>query len=573
MQTKIEDKINFSLNEYLNDLERDEQKEINDNKDQIINSLMTGKFRDLGGLTAMRGFVYQYYVSMYYMISMVYPKKESTWNSVILEYFDDVTLIGEENIRFIQVKTVKEEGEKSHAPNNFIKRKSLKDNDNPKSHFNSWIEKNILNYDYFLESDLINARDKHKYKPQFEFVTNTKQSSLSDLKNYTGNINFKIDGDIGLDDKLKVGILKPIEKFDFNFRDYAIEEIDFYLKRLYINKFGSNRVLYENIIDMIEEIILVKDIRSTSIAEYVFEKLFGFVILKSHEDNEEVIKKEDLIITKVQIKGLINQWVIEAKELISESSYYDSAWSIFSRAILELELELREQFANKDLKSELLNELQLLNEHITENNRVNNTYCVLIMNKIFNANNNLSIWDFEHGDLKNNLKESLRFVIYFLVFYEEHSEVYNTAKLLFHEGKSDMIDNILFTLYHARNNSNKLTSIEKLKFSLNDCHISRRISLDLYCLLIGTKNDPINPDASKFMSKFKATSTTNAVHRITDVPDNMRFVDVTRIENLFEEFKSEGIILNTFKHDDVLQEWKKYLEDIVSKVKEDYIES
>ncbi|PSC77137.1 hypothetical protein C6576_14510, partial [Mammaliicoccus sciuri] len=222
-----------------------------------------------------------------------------------------------------------------------------------------------------------------------------------------------------------------------------IKDIDYYLKKLYINKFGSTRELYENVIDMIEETISVKDIRAKSIAEHVFQKMFAFVILNSHEDNEKRIKKKELIITKLQIQNLIDQWVIEAKELISKSSYYDSAWAIFSKVILELESEFKDQFANENLKNELLKELQWLNEHITKNNGVNSTYCVMILNKIFNGNNNLSIWDFEHGDIKSNLKESLRFVIYFLVFYEEHSEVYNTAKLLFHEGRSSVIDNIL----------------------------------------------------------------------------------------------------------------------------------
>lgn len=568
----IQENINLTLDKYLVDLEGDEQREINDHKERIISSLMVGDFRDLGGLTAMRGFVYQYYVGMYYMVSMIYPKKESVWNSVVLEYFDDVTLVGENSIRFIQVKTVKEGGVKSHAPNDFVKRKSLKDPEKPKLHFNSWVEKNILNYDYFLESNLIQEKDKLNYIPQFEIVTNTKQNSLSDLMNYTGNIDFEIEDDIRSEDKLKVGISKPIEKLGFKFDDFAIKEIDYYLKKLYINKFGSTRALYENVIDMIEETISIKDIRAKSIAEHVFQKMFAFVILNSHEDNEIRIKKEELIITKLQIKSLINHWVIEAKELISESSYYDSAWAIFNRVILELESEFSEQFANENLKNELLKELQWLNEHITENNRVNSTYCVLILNKIFNGNNNLSIWDFDHGDIKSNLKESLRFVIYFLVFYEEHSEVYNTAKLLFHEGRSSVIDNILFTLYHARNNSNKVTSMEKIKFSLNECHISRKISLDLYCLLIGTKKDVANPTALSISNMFKVTSINSNVHKITDVPDNMRFVDVSEVEELFEEFKDEGINLDTFKHNELLPKWKEYLDGIVNKLKENYIE-
>src|SRR5690606_22892932 len=140
---------------------------------------------------------------------MIYPKRNNWWNSVVLEYFDDITLIGENKIRFIQVKTVKEGGTKNHIPNDFVKRKSLKDPENPKLHFNSWVEKNILNYDYFLENNLIQEVDKSAYIPQFEIVTNTKQSSLSDLLNYTGNTNFEIKDAISSEDKLKAAILKP----------------------------------------------------------------------------------------------------------------------------------------------------------------------------------------------------------------------------------------------------------------------------------------------------------------------------------------------------------------------------
>ncbi|PSC77108.1 hypothetical protein C6576_14660, partial [Mammaliicoccus sciuri] len=137
----IQENINLTLDKYLVYLEDDEQQEINVHKERIISSLMVGDFRDLGGLTAMRGFVYQYYVGMYYMMSMIYPKKESVWNSVVLEYFDDVTLIGENSIRFIQVKTVKEGGIKSHAPNDFVKRKSLKNPEIQSLHSKSCVEK------------------------------------------------------------------------------------------------------------------------------------------------------------------------------------------------------------------------------------------------------------------------------------------------------------------------------------------------------------------------------------------------------------------------------------------------
>lgn len=577
------EKVESTLDGYLVDLEDPEKQEILQNKEQIVTSLMAGEFRDLGGLTAMRGFVYQYYVSMYYMISMIYPKHNSWWNSVILEYFDDITLLSEDKIRFIQVKTVKEGGNKNHQPNDFYKRKPLDEPLNKKDYFNSWVEKNILNYDYFLESTVIDGVDKSIFNPQFEIVTNTKKNSLSSLEHYTGNIDFQIKDIVDIhgnvtkvindDDKFKQAILKPIDGLNLMFEDYAQKTIDYYLRRLYINKLGSSRELYEDILDMIEETVLITDIRAKSVAEYIFKKMFQFVISNSHEDNEERLKKSELIVTELQIKHLVQEWVTEAKELISESSYYDSAWAIFNRALWELELEIQLEFANENLKAELLTELQKVNAHITESNRVNSTYCVTILNKIFNGNNNLSMWDFEHGNAKSNLKESLRFIIYFMVFYDENSEIYNNAKMLFHEGKSSLIDNILFTLYHARNNSNKVTSIEKVKLCLNECHLTRQITLDLYCLLIGTKKDSINQAAASIATMFSVIDTPNSLHKITDVPDNMRFVDAGEVEDFFEGFKKKEIVLDSFKQNELLPAWKKYLDEIVKKMRETYIEN
>lgn len=580
----LHEKVGNALDEYTSDLEESEKLEVLHKKDEIVANLMAGKFRDLGGLTAMRGFVYQYYVSMYYMMSMISPTRESWWDAVVLEYFDDITLIGEEKIRFIQVKTIREGGDKNHQANNFYTRKSLDQVEDPKSHFNSWVEKNILNYDYFLESNTVeDITDKNSYEPQFEIVTNTKKSSLSSLKKYTENINYEITDSVSAegeiedaikeDDVFKKAIQKPINKFDYSFEDYAQMDIDYYLKRLYINKLGSTRELYEDTLNMIEETVYVTDIRAKSIAEHIFNRMFSFVISNSHEDNEDKIKKSELIITKAQINYLIQGWLVEAKELISESSYYDSAWGIFETTIGSLETEFKEQFANGSLKAELLTQLDWLNNHITASNRENSTYCVSIFNKIFNGNNNLSIWDFEHGDIRSNLKESLRFIVYFTVFYESHSEVYHNAKMLFHEGKSSVIDNVLFTIYHARNKLNKVTSIEKIKSSLDECHVSRHITFDLYCLLIGSKKDVLNPLASKISAKFKITTDVDSLKKITEVPDHMKFVDVSELEDFFESFKQEGIELDSFKEIELLPGWKEYLDEIVEKMKVNYIEA
>lgn len=576
-------RIGDRLEVFVNELEDTEREEILRRKEEILTKLMVGKFKDLGGLTAMRGFVYQYYVAMYYMVSMICPTRETWWDAVILEYFDDVTLIGKEKIRFIQVKTIKEDGIKNHKPNNFYTRKQLTVVDDNRKHFNSWVEKNILNYDFFLESTINQDGDMDSYIPQFEIVTNTLKSSLTKLEKYTDNFDFEILDTlneeqetveaIGNEDVLKKEIQKPINILGYKFEEYSKEDLDYYLKKLYINKLGVTSELRLDIVNMLEEYVAITDIRSESITQHIFEKMFEFVISNSHEDTEYKIEKNRLIITDVEIKVLVEEWLVEAKELISEKAYYDSAWGVFKEVLSELESEFREQFSNIHLKEEMLNQLRWLNVHITSNNKDDSTYCVTILNQIFNANNNVSMWNYDNSDTKGHLKDSLRFIVYFMIFFEDHSEVYQNAKMLFHEGKSELIDNILFTIYHARYELNKLTSIEKIRTSLNSCQVSRQITFDLYCLVVGAKKDMENTKEAELANSFKVAKPINTVHKITDIPSHMQFVDGSKIEDFIEVFKDEGLSLNSFKEDRLLKAWADRLREIVNEMKVTYFES
>ncbi|MEM5673128.1 dsDNA nuclease domain-containing protein [Bacillus cereus] len=58
-------------------------------------------------MTAIRGFVYQYYVAAKYLIDMLFSKT-AWWDKVIFELLDDIALCGDKKIRFIQVKTKRE---------------------------------------------------------------------------------------------------------------------------------------------------------------------------------------------------------------------------------------------------------------------------------------------------------------------------------------------------------------------------------------------------------------------------------------------------------------------------------
>ncbi|PIE92117.1 hypothetical protein CO726_28260 [Bacillus fungorum] len=567
----VEEKIKGSLLEKLEkyadgSLEEEDKDTIEKQKEEIVSMLMLGKFRDLGGLTAMRGFVYQYYVAMYYIVSMLYSKHNNWWDSVILEYFDDVALVGENKIRFIQVKTVKESSSNRHQPGDFIKRKILKDPNSNKERFNSWVEKNILNYDYFLSDNINWGNNKDSFEVQFEIVTNTASSSLQGLEIYTLNTNFNITEKISDEDKFKKGILIPVKidkGIEVAFSDIALKSLDFYLQKLYVNKFGSSIEMRDNILEMISETIGIKDLRRASVADYIFEKLFAYVIKKGNDDNEERLKKEDLIIHRDEIKQLIELWTVEAKELLSESSYYDTAFDLFNRAILSLKMEFNEDFANTYLKDELIENLNWVSNSILEKLKIKSTYCILFLNRLFNTSNSLTIWDLDQAENEVFLKNSIRHIVYFLIFYSRKTSDYEEARMIFHSGESDIIDSVLFTLYHARNKSSLIEAQNRVVTSINDCEVSKKITLDLYCLVIGSKKSKTR--ASRIAAKFKTNNVDQVQPKIIDIPDNIYFVDTEEFEGYFEDFKQEGIELYSFQNEELLDEWNDFVKEIGKK--------
>ena len=90
------------INEYLDEMDI-RIKDIE--KNQIIETLINCDYSkaEKGGIVALRGFMYQYLVTVYYMLKIV--KKKIDWDYVIYELGDDVALVKKNKICFCQVKT------------------------------------------------------------------------------------------------------------------------------------------------------------------------------------------------------------------------------------------------------------------------------------------------------------------------------------------------------------------------------------------------------------------------------------------------------------------------------------
>lgn len=552
---------------YLGTTNKEEEKELLSKKDEIVAQLMAGKFRDLGGLVAMRGFIYQYYVSVFYAISMVYKKRESWWDAVILEYFDDVALVGNKKIRFIQVKTTRN----THTLSNFTTRKKLKNPEFDLDRFNSWVEKNILNYDYYIkenkEFEVFFNEEDTLFEPQFEIITNSSQNSLQNIDRYTLNMNFNNEEEIEDTDPFKKAIQTPIaisddEKVEFS--DIAKENVDYYLKRLYVNKFGSILELRDDILGMISEIVGTNDARKASINDYIFEKFLSNIIKRCYNDNEETIRREDLVISKDEVENLINRWKSEVKELITLASYQDTAFSVFEKAIENLKHDFNEDYENEKLKDELLNNLGWFQEVTIKEFSQNPMYCVSFIDKLFVANYGLTIWDFKNSKSEEFLRVSLKHIIYFLSFYTEKKFNYKDAKMIFHKGESQIIDNVLFTIYHARDKYNLIESNNRVISNFNSCKVSTHITDNIYCLTLGSKVERETGQAEEALAQFITEATDKKEPSILDVPAKLHFVNIEKFNSFFETLGRTKDSLETFQNTKLLSTWNDYRKKMIN---------
>lgn len=565
---KIKENIVKKLEVYANELSQDEQNEIISEKDNIVTNLMSGKFRDLGGLVAMRGFVYQYYVAMFYAVAMLHKGNDNWWHSVVLEYFDDVTLVGENKIRFIQVKTVRENTENKHTPSNFTTRKKLSNPKDDRQMFNSWIEKNFMNYDFFLEDESVleSVKERKSYLPQFEIITNSSSVTLQDIDFYTLNSIFNNEDDIPSDDKIRKKMIEPVNNEDgkeIRFEDIANKDLEFYLRKLYINKFGPMAGLYNNIYEMIGEILVIDDIRKPSIIEYIIEKLFANIIHRCYDDNEERLKKGNLVIHKKELEELFKRWEMESKEAITAISYQDTAFGLFEKASLNLKSDFIRDYPNVGLRNDLIETLGWFREVTSTEFKQSPSYCVYFLNKLFNTNNTLTIWDFEHSDSESYLRNSIKHIVYFLTFYTEKLSNYKEAKLVFHAGESDLINGILFTIYHAREQYSSIESKNRVVTTLFGCEVSNEHDNDIHCLVLGSKFNKSDELTSQIASKFMANTIPKSEPSIIDVPDKIHFVDIEQFEGFFKGFQQEGILIDSFQHNELLKEWDKHIKRIV----------
>ena len=546
MATSSDELIHNYHSEKLNQYLDEHDISLAANKDEIIDQLMLGEFKDLGGVTAIRGFVYQYYVAMYNIIKMISNDDQVWWNKVVYEYFDDVALLSDSKIRFIQVKTVREHSDKKITPGKItyrssVQKKEAKDED----FFNSWLDKLFLNYDYFLNENLKELpgffEEGAFQNPQFELSTNSPINSLEDCEEYEYNSNFYIEKESKIaDDNLFNNFLAGRKGNGKNIEpgDIFVNEPFFYMRRFRIKKFGSFESLEKDIINLIQEATDVPNIAQTSISHYIFKKLFSEIVTRTYRDDPELDKKR-LVFLKEEFTNLFHTWKEEAKSIMKNYLDDEAILSTVEDTLKDLRNDYLKKFQNEKLRNEMLETLDWFNQKFHQQFHEDPKYCSVFLNKLFKLKSSVSVETFTDGDNPYFLKRSISYIIFLLVFYSGKEHTYEGSRLLFHVGhKND--EKLLFTVHNARKESNTKVVKSRVINALKHCEISSAINEDYFCLILDDEDDTQNglDNVNSLLAEFSiGKSREDNTARLLDKPSNVIFINTQVVEKLFTELQ------------------------------------
>ncbi|RTX72866.1 DUF4297 domain-containing protein [Mammaliicoccus sciuri] len=533
-------------------------------EEDIIDKLMEGNFEDLGGLTAIRGFMYQYYVTMYYILKMVQDPKNSWWDKVVVEYFDDVALLSNDKIRFIQVKTIREHSSKKLLPKDIYSRSRKKSVDSEYNHFNSWIEKLFKSYDVFIgknQSSLIYSyfEEIPFINPEFELVSNTPHNSLNDLEEFTLNTSFKAN--FSENNILKKKLEIPVEYKGENipFSKVFSKPVDFYLERLYINKLGSFESLKSTIEGIIEDIIGIEHpIKKTIIGE-IFSNLLSEIAKRTYRDDPE-IDKSDLVFKREDVKRLIYTWSESLKDSTASYLEDESLLKTIKYLLEALRSEFQDEFkSNQMLVNEILETIDWFSTEFENQFRKNSNYCLVFLNKLFNLQKIIKFEQFNNDKDKQHIKRSLAYIIRCLVFYPSKKVEFQNSQLLFHTGEIEN-EKLLFTIYNARNRTGTEIVKNTIVSALQQCEYGSNINQDLFSLIIDEKKEK-QTDKNKTSERLAARFTVAKIERdeisIIDPPENLKFINKDEVDAFFEFFREMPVeSIRTFQDKEIEAQWK-----------------
>ncbi|MEK4039453.1 dsDNA nuclease domain-containing protein [Paenibacillus sp. FSL F4-0122] len=464
--------------------------EIDLDYDRDIEILLKGYSTDLGGLVAIRGFVYQYYVSIYYMLQMLHSK-DAWWDCVVFELMDDIALVGENQIRFVQVKTIKEEGQaKIFTLGDLSKRE--------KGELNSWLDKLFLNYPKFNSKNLSGTTPLIGNDPIIEFEIATNNNFNKDLKNYSNNSDFLIS------DPTKLKELSP--KFDVAckktkvlLKDAVGKEVEWCLARFHLNHMDRFIVLKNQIIGIIKDL---SEIDSLDVSERILKHIFYHVLHRTHSDSVHDVNK--YVFSKEEIQTLIGTYKIAAMRDTHNYLQSHDIQSKFVQCINEIRIDL--QRITSPVKFELIKTLTWIQEQFTAKSNQNVFVYARFLHLLFDMTSSDAERDLENSNELSALRKSIEMMTLCLTFYVEKDFLLSDAQLLTQQGKTSQTQTRTFTLFHAQEYEYFDIVCKKINDTAENCTVLNQMHEEFYCFILG--------------SKKRSTLLRSKPHGVTSITDN-----------------------------------------------------
>lgn len=541
-------------------------------KQTAIRFLINGEPLELGGLTALRGFVYQYYVAAYYMVEML--DSDAWWEEVLFEYIDDVTLLGKGKIRFVQVKTVREDWEDRHfTPNTFYKREKGTD---------SWLDTLFLTYpktqELFEEQNYTQFND---LAIEFELATNST-CGAKDFKKYVLNKAYNISTKTSLkDDKLLKGINKKIEikqeqddgktkTEEYDFFELTQLDADWCLRRFHINYLGALESLQQKIIgkladrsymnSLLESELNKKSLpKGREIYNYISQKILGYIILnivnRTHSD--ESSKKEKLIFSKKELEQLFRDWQNKALYEIQNELNVATKRSFFYKCFEEIYDEINSSWDSK-FHGILIDTLSWVQQSLEKEVQKGNQYAYeQFYNRLFYLNNFNIVPSYRLED-SSYLKTSLTYMMICLVFYPDRDFLFENAQLLFKRGKQGDEAWNIFAIYNAREEATYLHALRKIIVRAEECSLAKSLQQNYYFFIVSDDKNKYLDD-NPFVSEMNITQDYEDKEiEIMRKHNNIMFQNSDKIENVKNWIK-KGEINGKLNEENVRKVWHQIL--------------
>ncbi|MGF2621033.1 dsDNA nuclease domain-containing protein [Bacillus cereus] len=561
-QSNIESYIRKKI-ELFHDSQNEELKFKEEEIELLVSSLISGDIKDLGGLIALRGFVYQYYVAISYMVDMLHPSG-AWWDAVIFELLDDIVLLNETCIRFVQVKTGREDGRHKLKPSNLYDRKSQ---------LNSWLDKLFLNihtYQLKQKDSAYNINIDENFKVEFEIATNYPEEYDNYLEPYFTNNSYNLPTEERHEkDILPKKLESPLHifenkdgkkiKIDTQYLENQLTpfNIDWCLQRLYINHLGWFANLEKAVKGKIQDVINEKKSTfSSAIAEYIMDRLLATVVARTHDDSPH-LNKRDLIFTREELSTMFDTWKKEAVVQLYEYSKQNSLIGKFDSCVEELQESIKRNWEGETQKA-LLDRLDWIYLHLLERFKNDSDSHVYekFLNRLFNMKNVNAPIHLHRTSEKQHLINSLKYMAIYLSFYTEHEFPYLGSSLLFNQGMYGDEEAKTFVTFNAQQEIEFDTAQRRILQIAQKCPETKRIQNDYYCIVIDAKE---NIDSSDPVGALFGITANSNEKKITDIPPNIRFIDPKQFKTLMHSLEKNSKQVD-FQNEALFNMWNQTIE-------------